>query len=74
MNYRLDITLNIIYITLGMWFNEISINLELSLTFMFNISMQVVPSIAMVETYTRLLLISPHSLFRSHFSVISCAV
>ncbi|XP_019412778.1 PREDICTED: mediator of RNA polymerase II transcription subunit 23-like [Lupinus angustifolius] len=28
---------------------------------------QVVPSIAMVETYTRLLLISPHSLFRSHF-------
>ncbi|CAH2033702.1 unnamed protein product [Thlaspi arvense] len=29
---------------------------------------QVVPSIAMVETYTRLLLISPHSMFRSHFS------
>lgn len=32
--------------------------------------MQVVPSIAMAETYTRLLLIAPHSLFRSHFSVI----
>lgn len=29
---------------------------------------QVVPSIAMVETYTRLLLIAPHSLFRSHFN------
>lgn len=33
--------------------------------------MQVVPNIAMVETYARLLLIAPHSLFRSHFSVIS---
>jgi mediator of RNA polymerase II transcription subunit 23 len=33
--------------------------------------MQTVPSIAMVETYTRLLLLAPHSLFRSHFSVIS---
>ncbi|KAJ4889682.1 Mediator of RNA polymerase II transcription subunit 23 [Raphanus sativus] len=32
------------------------------------IFLQVVPSIAMVETYTRLLLISPHSMFRSHFS------
>ncbi|XP_031391399.1 mediator of RNA polymerase II transcription subunit 23-like isoform X1 [Punica granatum] len=31
-------------------------------------SSQVVPSIAMVETYTRLLLIAPHSLFRSHIS------
>ncbi|KAG6714118.1 hypothetical protein I3842_05G186900 [Carya illinoinensis] len=29
---------------------------------------QGVPNIAMVETYTRLLLIAPHSLFRSHFS------
>ncbi|CAH9099736.1 unnamed protein product [Cuscuta europaea] len=28
-----------------------------------------VPSIAMVETYCRLLLISPHSLFRSHLNV-----
>ncbi|TXG57184.1 hypothetical protein EZV62_018497 [Acer yangbiense] len=32
------------------------------------VSAVVVPSIAMVETYTRLLLLSPHSLFRSHFS------
>ncbi|XP_048614924.1 mediator of RNA polymerase II transcription subunit 23 isoform X1 [Brassica napus] len=31
----------------------------------------VVPSIAMVETYTRLLLISPHSMFRSHFTQIA---
>lgn len=31
-------------------------------------SNQVVPSIAMVETYTRLLLTAPHSLFRSHIS------
>ncbi|KAH9622720.1 hypothetical protein KSS87_007861 [Heliosperma pusillum] len=29
---------------------------------------QVIPSISMVETYARLLLIAPHSLFRSHFS------
>uniref|UniRef100_A0A2P2KA47 Mediator of RNA polymerase II transcription subunit 23 isoform X1 n=1 Tax=Rhizophora mucronata TaxID=61149 RepID=A0A2P2KA47_RHIMU len=29
---------------------------------------QVVPNIAMVETYCRLLLIAPYSLFRSHFS------
>ncbi|KAF5450349.1 hypothetical protein F2P56_030709 [Juglans regia] len=29
---------------------------------------QGVPNIAMVETYTRLLLIAPHSLFRPHFS------
>ncbi|KAK4741081.1 hypothetical protein SAY87_024669 [Trapa incisa] len=29
---------------------------------------QVVPSIAMVETYTRLLLIAPHSLFRPHIN------
>ncbi|CAI0451325.1 unnamed protein product [Linum tenue] len=29
---------------------------------------QVVPSVAMVETYCRLLLIAPHSLFRSHFT------
>ncbi|XP_048596924.1 mediator of RNA polymerase II transcription subunit 23 isoform X2 [Brassica napus] len=32
------------------------------------VSQLVVPSIAMVETYTRLLLISPHSMFRSHFT------
>lgn len=31
-------------------------------------SSQVVPSIAMVETYARLMLIAPHSLFRSLFS------
>ncbi|XP_057830163.2 mediator of RNA polymerase II transcription subunit 23 isoform X2 [Cryptomeria japonica] len=29
---------------------------------------QVVPSIAMVETYVRLLLVAPHSLFRPHFN------
>ncbi|KAF5750129.1 hypothetical protein HS088_TW03G00461 [Tripterygium wilfordii] len=29
---------------------------------------QIVPSIAMVETYTRLLVLAPHSLFRSHFN------
>lgn len=29
---------------------------------------QVIPSIAMVETYVRLLLIAPHSLFRPHFT------
>ncbi|XP_019424087.1 PREDICTED: mediator of RNA polymerase II transcription subunit 23-like isoform X2 [Lupinus angustifolius] len=42
---------------------KLSLQLEESL-----FSGQVVPSIAMVETYTRVLLISPHSLFRSHFS------
>ncbi|ONK66197.1 uncharacterized protein A4U43_C06F5210 [Asparagus officinalis] len=31
---------------------------------------QVIPSIAMVETYVRLLLISPHSLFRPHFTTL----
>ncbi|KAF5177911.1 Mediator of rna polymerase ii transcription subunit [Thalictrum thalictroides] len=31
----------------------------------------VIPSIAMVETYVRLLLIHPHSLFRSHFTVLT---
>ncbi|CAF2045979.1 unnamed protein product [Brassica napus] len=35
------------------------------------VSQLVVPSIAMVETYTRLLLISPHSMFRSHFTQIA---
>ncbi|KAL9265828.1 Mediator of RNA polymerase II transcription subunit 23-like protein [Drosera capensis] len=29
---------------------------------------QILPSVGMVETYTRILLIAPHSLFRSHFS------
>eukprot|EP01018_Ginkgo_biloba_P037257 Gb_41520 [translate_table: standard] len=32
---------------------------------------QVVPSIAMVETYVRLLLIGPHSLFRPHFNALA---
>ncbi|MBA0556424.1 hypothetical protein Golob_026528, partial [Gossypium lobatum] len=48
-----------------------SMNLYLKLVFQMEESLfagQVVPSIAMVETYTRLLLIAPHSLFRSHFS------
>ncbi|CAA7035985.1 unnamed protein product [Microthlaspi erraticum] len=48
-----------------------SINLCLKLALQMEEALfvsQVVPSIAMVETYTRLLLISPHSMFRSHFS------
>lgn len=48
-----------------------SINLCLKLAFHMEESLfsgQVIPSIAMVETYTRLLLIAPYSLFRSHFS------
>ncbi|KAL0005249.1 hypothetical protein SO802_012810 [Lithocarpus litseifolius] len=48
-----------------------SMNLCLKLAFQMEESLfagQVVPSIAMVETYTRLLVIAPHSLFRSHFS------
>lgn len=49
----------------------LSMNLCLKLVFQMEDSLfagQVVPSIAMVETYCRLLLIAPHSLFRSHFS------
>lgn len=48
-----------------------SINLLLKVAYQMEDSLfsgQVVPSIAMVETYTRLLLIAPHALFRSHFS------
>ncbi|XP_027189718.1 mediator of RNA polymerase II transcription subunit 23 isoform X2 [Cicer arietinum] len=48
-----------------------SLNLCLKLSYQMEDSLfsgQVVPSIAMVETYTRLLLIAPHSLFRSHFN------
>uniref|UniRef100_A0A7N0ULE3 Mediator of RNA polymerase II transcription subunit 23 n=1 Tax=Kalanchoe fedtschenkoi TaxID=63787 RepID=A0A7N0ULE3_KALFE len=48
-----------------------SINLCLKVAFQLEDAMfsgQVVPSIAMVETYVRLLLMAPHSLFRSHFS------
>lgn len=47
-----------------------SMNLCLKLSYQMEDSLfsgQVFPSIAMVETYTRLLLIAPHSLFRSHF-------
>ncbi|KAJ4823530.1 Mediator of RNA polymerase II transcription subunit 23 [Turnera subulata] len=49
----------------------LSMNLCLKLVFQLEDSLftgQVVPSIAMVETYCRLLLLAPHSLFRSHFS------
>ncbi|KAF9587040.1 hypothetical protein IFM89_039726 [Coptis chinensis] len=52
----------------------LSINLCLKLALQIEESLffgQVIPSIAMVETYVRLLLIHPHSLFRSHFTVIS---
>lgn len=48
-----------------------SMNMCLKLAYQMEDSIfsgQVVPSVAMVETYTRLLLLSPHSLFRSHFS------
>ncbi|XP_044488340.1 mediator of RNA polymerase II transcription subunit 23 isoform X2 [Mangifera indica] len=48
-----------------------SLNLCLKLAYQMEEALfggQVVPSIAMVETYTRLLLHAPHSLFRSHFS------
>ncbi|KAF6150897.1 hypothetical protein GIB67_020980 [Kingdonia uniflora] len=52
----------------------LSINLCLKLAFQMEESLflgQAIPSIAMVETYTRLLLIQPHSLFRSHFSTLT---
>ncbi|KAJ9548970.1 hypothetical protein OSB04_021513 [Centaurea solstitialis] len=48
-----------------------SVNLCLKLAFQMEEAMfsgEHVPNIAMVETYTRLLLIQPHSLFRSHLS------
>ncbi|KAB2624176.1 mediator of RNA polymerase II transcription subunit 23 [Pyrus ussuriensis x Pyrus communis] len=48
-----------------------SMNLCLKLAYQMEESLfsgQVVPSIAMAETYCRLLLIAPHSLFRSHFN------
>ncbi|WJZ80552.1 hypothetical protein VitviT2T_000462 [Vitis vinifera] len=51
-----------------------SLHLCMKLAFQMEDSLfsgQVVPSIALVETYTRLLLIAPHSLFRSHFSHLS---
>ncbi|KAL9241919.1 hypothetical protein vseg_015975 [Gypsophila vaccaria] len=49
----------------------LSINLCMKLAYQMEESLfsgQIIPSLAMVETYTRLLLIAPHSLFRSHFS------
>ncbi|MED6157275.1 hypothetical protein PIB30_021925, partial [Stylosanthes scabra] len=49
----------------------LSLNLCGKLSFLMEDALfagQVIPSIAMVETYTRLLLVSPHSLFRSHFN------
>nr|XP_011463184.1 PREDICTED: mediator of RNA polymerase II transcription subunit 23 [Fragaria vesca subsp. vesca] len=48
-----------------------AINLCLKLAYQMEDSLfcgQVVPNIAMAETYCRLLLIAPHSLFRSHFN------
>ncbi|XP_052186132.1 mediator of RNA polymerase II transcription subunit 23 isoform X2 [Diospyros lotus] len=51
-----------------------SLNLCLKLAYQMEDSMfsgQVVPNIAMVETYVRLLLLAPHSLFRSHLSHLS---
>ncbi|XAR63664.1 hypothetical protein NMG60_11023688 [Bertholletia excelsa] len=51
-----------------------SINLCLKLAYQMEEAMflgQVVPNIAMVETYVRLLLLAPHSLFRSHLSHLS---
>jgi hypothetical protein len=35
---------------------------------------QVVPSIAMVETYVRLLLVAPQSLFRQHYNVCATCI
>ncbi|KAL3830745.1 hypothetical protein ACJIZ3_019547 [Penstemon smallii] len=51
-----------------------SINLFLKLAFQMEESMfsgQVVPSIAMVETYVRILLIAPHALFRSLLTLLA---
>ncbi|CAN6233571.1 unnamed protein product [Urochloa humidicola] len=52
----------------------LSINLCLKLAFQLEETIflgQAVPSIAMVETYVRLLLITPHSLFRPHFTTLT---
>ncbi|CAA2969488.1 Hypothetical predicted protein [Olea europaea subsp. europaea] len=51
-----------------------SINLCLKLAFQMEESMfsgQVVPSIAMVETYVRVMLVSPHALFRSLLTLLA---
>ncbi|PKA62731.1 Mediator of RNA polymerase II transcription subunit 23 [Apostasia shenzhenica] len=52
----------------------LSINLCLKLVYQLEDAIflgQVIPSIAMVETYVRLLLIAPHSLFRPHFTTLT---
>ncbi|KAL5207993.1 hypothetical protein ABZP36_032428 [Zizania latifolia] len=52
----------------------LSINLCLKLAFQLEETIflgQNVPSISMVETYVRLLLITPHSLFRPHFTTLT---
>ncbi|CAA7401414.1 unnamed protein product [Spirodela intermedia] len=52
----------------------LSLNLCLKLAFQLEETIflgQVIPSIAMVETYVRLLLIAPHSLFRPHFTTLT---
>ncbi|KAI8538185.1 hypothetical protein RHMOL_Rhmol09G0082600 [Rhododendron molle] len=51
-----------------------SINVLMKLASQMEDSMfsgQVVPSIAMIETYVRMLLLAPHALFRSHLSHLS---
>ncbi|KAJ3694833.1 hypothetical protein LUZ60_000210 [Juncus effusus] len=52
----------------------LSINMCLKLAYQLEETIflgQSVPSIAMVETYVRLLLIAPHSLFRHHFTTLT---
>ncbi|KAK1315190.1 Mediator of RNA polymerase II transcription subunit 23 [Acorus calamus] len=52
----------------------LSFNLCLKLAFQIEETIflgQAIPSIALVETYVRLLLVAPHSLFRVHFSSLS---
>ncbi|XP_020083151.1 mediator of RNA polymerase II transcription subunit 23 isoform X2 [Ananas comosus] len=52
----------------------LSINLCLKLAYQLEEAIflgQAIPSIAMVETYVRLLLIAPHSLFRPHFTTLT---
>lgn len=52
----------------------LSINLCLKLAYQLEETIflgQAIPSIAMVETYVRLLLIAPHSLFRPHFTTLT---
>lgn len=51
----------------------LSVNLCLKLAYQLEEAIflgQVIPSIAMVETYVRLLLVAPHSLFRPHFTTL----